>query len=42
MPDDPTAVRLQQFEHTAEFEGDANGASVSFILKATRASPSAT
>lgn len=33
MPaDDPTAVELQQFEHTVEFEGDAHGASVSFIL----------
>jgi len=33
MPDhDPTSVRLQQFDHTAEFEGDAHGASVSFIL----------
>ena len=33
MPDrDPTAVGLQQSEHTAEFEGDAHGTSVSFIL----------
>ncbi len=33
MPDhDPTAVGLQQFEHTAEFEGETNGTSVSFIL----------
>jgi mannose-6-phosphate isomerase-like protein (cupin superfamily) len=33
MPaDDPTAVELQQFEHTVEFEGDAHGTSVSFIL----------
>ena len=33
MPDfDHTAVELQQFEHTVEFEGEAYGASVSFIL----------
>ena len=30
--EDDTAVRLQQFEHTDEFEGEAHGASVSFIL----------
>jgi mannose-6-phosphate isomerase-like protein (cupin superfamily) len=29
---DPTAAALQQFEHTAEFEGDTHGTSVSFIL----------
>jgi mannose-6-phosphate isomerase-like protein (cupin superfamily) len=33
MPtDDPATVELQQFEHTVEFEGEAHGASVSFIL----------
>src|SRR6266550_6112257 len=33
MPDhNPTAVGLQQFEHTAEFEGETHGTSVSFIL----------
>ena len=29
---DPAAVELQRFEHTVEFEGEAYGASVSFIL----------
>jgi len=29
---DQHAVELQQFEHTVEFEGEAHGASVSFIL----------
>jgi len=29
---DRTAIELQQFEHTVEFEGEAHGASVSFIL----------
>jgi mannose-6-phosphate isomerase-like protein (cupin superfamily) len=31
-PDDRAAVELQHFEHTAEFEGEAHGTSVSFIL----------
>ena len=30
--DDHTAVELQQFEPTVEFEGEAHGTSVSFIL----------
>jgi mannose-6-phosphate isomerase-like protein (cupin superfamily) len=30
--DDHTAVELLQFEHTVEFEGEAHGTSVSFIL----------
>ena len=29
---DHTAVELQQFEHTVEFEGDAHGTNVSFLL----------
>ena len=29
---DHTSVELEQFEHTVEFEGDAHGLSVSFIL----------
>ena len=30
--DDHTAVGLEQFEHTAEFEGEGNGTSVSLIV----------
>jgi mannose-6-phosphate isomerase-like protein (cupin superfamily) len=30
--DDPAAVELRQFEHTAEFEGESHATSISFIL----------
>ena len=30
--DDHTAVELRPFEHTADFEGEAHGPSVSFVL----------